>query len=331
MSQYKGDTRILLIQTAFIGDAILATALLESIANAYQTKVDILVRKGNGIFFENNPNVGQLLIWDKKGSSGKYKSLLKLIKTVKGNRYHTIINLQRFAATGLLTALSGAKQKVGFTQNPLSAFYTHKIKHRIAENFHEVDRNFELLSLINKEAKNLAPKLYIDQNTSNSIQQYQSDKYICIFPGSVWFTKRLGTDKWVELINQIPENIKVFFLGAPDDNSLAQEIMEQVQHKNCQNLCGQLNLLQSAALGKDALINYCNDSAPVHFLSAVNARVETFFLSTSPIFGFYPISEQAKVRQATNLNCKPCGMVGKKECPEGHFRCNLEVDTKLNL
>ena len=86
MSQYKGDTRILLIQTAFIGDAILATALLESIANAYNTKVDILVRKGNGIFFENNPNVGQLLIWDKKGSLGKYKSLFKLIKTVKQNQ-----------------------------------------------------------------------------------------------------------------------------------------------------------------------------------------------------------------------------------------------------
>ena len=44
--------KILVIQTAFIGDAILATGLLEKLHESYpQAQIDYLVRKGNEPLF----------------------------------------------------------------------------------------------------------------------------------------------------------------------------------------------------------------------------------------------------------------------------------------
>lgn len=57
----------LVIQTAFIGDVVLATSLLESLHNQYPNDIiDVLVRKGNEGLLEHHPFVRKVLIWDKK-------------------------------------------------------------------------------------------------------------------------------------------------------------------------------------------------------------------------------------------------------------------------
>lgn len=321
--------KALIIQTAFIGDAILSTALLPSLTDLGYS-CDVLVRKGNGVFFDGHPLVNKLLIWEKDDFKTKYKSLFSLKKQIKKNKYTLVINLQRYAATGYLTAFSGAKYRLGFSNNPFSAMFSHKTPHSVKENYHETKRNVDLLKLAHPEAKLHKPILHLSENELASVAQYKSKPYICIYPGSVWFTKRLSVDKWKSLISKIPLGIPVYFMGAPNEKELCNTIMDadNAMHKN---LCGELSIMQSAALGKDALMNYCNDSSPVHFLSAVNAKISAFFLSTSSIFGFYPISDVSYIQEVKNLDCKPCGMVGKKECPLGHFKCNEQLipETKL--
>ncbi|MFX8393269.1 hypothetical protein ABTL67_19395, partial [Acinetobacter baumannii] len=90
---------ILIIQTAFIGDAVLATGLSEKLHAFFpNAQIDFLVRKGNESLFSNHPFLHKVLIWNKKQS--KYKNLLQLLIQIRSNKYDTIINVQRFAATG---------------------------------------------------------------------------------------------------------------------------------------------------------------------------------------------------------------------------------------
>jgi heptosyltransferase-2 len=123
--------RILIIQTAFIGDVVLATGILEKL-HAYfpDAKIDFMVRKGNEGLLKDHPFLNELLIWDKK--EGKMKNLFKLLKYIRSNQYDKVINIQRFAATGILTAFSGAKEKIGYDKNPLSTFFTVKVPHIIS-------------------------------------------------------------------------------------------------------------------------------------------------------------------------------------------------------
>ena len=117
--------KILLIQTAFIGDVVLATALVEKIhASVPAVKIDFLVRKGNESLLKNNPHINEVLIWDKKNN--KTKNLFGLIRQIRKNRYDKVINIQRYFSTGLLTAFSGAKETIGFDKNPLSFLFRKK-------------------------------------------------------------------------------------------------------------------------------------------------------------------------------------------------------------
>jgi heptosyltransferase-2 len=92
------------------------------------------------------------------------------------------------------------------------------------------------------------------------------------------------------------------------------------------NLCGQLSFLESAALMKEAVMSYVNDSAPMHFASAVNAAVTAVYCSTLPSFGFGPLSDTSRIVEIDyNLYCRPCGLHGRKQCPEGHFKCAYDI------
>ncbi|MFN8357842.1 MAG: glycosyltransferase family 9 protein [Spirosomataceae bacterium] len=319
--------KILLVQTAFIGDVILATALVEKLRFHYPTaQLDFLLRKGNESLFQNNPQVNKVLIWDKKK---KYRSLWQLIGAVRQQQYDAVICLQRFGSMGLLTALSGARVRVGFDKNPFSWFFTNPIKHQQV-GLHEVERNTQLVSWFTDEVV-FKPKLYPPVIPAKlTIQK----PYLCLAPTSVWFTKQFHESKWIELIQALSAQYHLYLLGAPTDWEACERIRQAVPEKATQveNVAGKLTLLESAALMQQAVLNFVNDSAPMHLASAVNAPTCAIFCSTVPEFGFGPLADFAKIVQVEEpLSCRPCGLHGKKACPEGHFRCSQDIQVQSLL
>ncbi len=321
--------KLLVIQTAFTGDVVLATAVLEKLHHQYPAaQIDFLLRKGNEGLLQQHPFITNLLVWDKKNN--KNKNLLKIASQVRKEHYTHIINLHRFATSGFITFLSGAKYKAGFDKNPFSFCYTKKVAHIISEPYsenpiHEVQRNQLLIADITDSDAAL-PVLYPSAADYDTIKQYQSAPYICIAPSSVWFTKQFPVEKWTALINSLPGEYHIYLLGAPADNVLAESIAYTVTHPHIQSLCGKLSFLQSAALMQGAEMNYANDSAPLHFASAMNAPVTAVFCSTVPAFGFGPLRNNGKVVEIKDrLYCRPCGLHGHKTCPEGHFKCAKEI------
>ena len=313
--------KILVIQTAFIGDAILATALLESIhASCPDSAIDVLVRKGNESLFEQHPFLHDVLIWNKK--EAKYKGLLSLLSTIRSTKYDVVINLQRFGATGFLTAFSGGGITVGYDKNPFSFLFTKKVPHELDNGLHEVDRNNSLVSWFASTLKR-QPKLYPSMEQYKRVEAYTHKPFICIAPNSVWFTKQYLEQKWIAFLNQVPLDYTVYLLGAPSDAISCDRIKSQVASSvQVEILAGKLSFLESAALMEKAAMNYVNDSAPMHIASSMNAPVAAIFCSTVPSFGFGPLSDQSfNIETTAKLRCRPCGLHGYKACPEGHFKC----------
>ena len=321
--------KFLVIQTAFIGDAVLATGILEKLHKQYpNATIDFLVRKGNENLFIDHPFLNTVLVWDKQNS--KYKNLLKLIFQIRKCRYDVVINVQRFAATGLLTVLSNAKLTIGYNKNPFSFLYNVKISHQVnleSTPLHEIERNQLLIESI---APGLAekPKLYPSKTDEEFITNFSKNTYITIAPASVWFTKQFPAQQWLKLIKAIPQHITIYLLGGKTDYELCNSLVVCSKVNNIENLSGKLNFLQSAALMKYAKMNYVNDSAPMHFASAVNAPICAVYCSTIPAFGFGPLSDNSCIVEVEErLNCRPCGLHGKSDCPEGHFNCANEIKT----
>ena len=319
--------KFLIIQTAFIGDVVLATGIIEKL-HAYfpEAEIDFLVRKGNEGLLQNHPYLREVLVWDKK--ENKLKNLRKLLGIIRRRRYDKVINIQRFAATGILTAFSGAKEKIGFDKNPLSGLFTTKVKHVISSSQqpkHEIERNNELIAHFT-DAVVFKPRLHPSADDFAIADQYKQHPYICVSPSSVWFTKQYPAAKWIGFIQQVPQQYAIYLLGAPSDSDLCNAIIAACSGKTIVNLCGKLSFLQSVALMKDAAMNYVNDSAPMHFASSVNAPVTAVYCSTLPSFGFGPVSDKSFIVETTeSLDCRPCGLHGRKTCPLGHFKCAYTI------
>ena len=315
--------KFLVIQTAFLGDVILATAVLEKLHACFpHSEIDILVRKGNESIFNGHPFLHEVLVWNKKEE--KLKNLWNTIRQVRRNKYKYVINLHRFSSSGLIAGSSSAPFISGFHNNPFSVLYTHKFRHEIGNGVHETSRNQQLVSFLTDDIP-ARPRVYPSADDIKTALAGKSSPYVCMAPGSVWFTKRLPTSKWVELIQSIKH--PVYLIGAPDERQLAEDIRSQIPGDRVVNCCGKLSLLQTAALLQLAAMNYVNDSAPLHLCSATNAPVTAFFCSTLPEFGFGPLSDGAVVIQThEKLACRPCGIHGKNACPEGNFKCATTIE-----
>jgi heptosyltransferase-2 len=339
--------QFLVIQTAFLGDAVLVTSILEKLHAHYpDAAIDLVVRKGNDGLFTGHPFIRRLFVWDKR--SAKNKALFTLIGDLRRYEYDHVINCQRFFSTGLMTVLARGKEKVGYDKNPLSVLFTRTVKHVIGDPStplrlrsgqalrvtpHEVDRLNALIEHLT-DAKRPLPRLYptaedrAKVGTLLTAHLKGTASYVCIAPASVWFTKQWPEHKWIELVKALPREQQIFIIGAPGDTALAQRII--AASGRGVDLSKDLRLLESAALMEGAAMNYVNDSAPLHIASAMEAPVTAIFCSTVPAFGFGPLRANGRVvEMAEKLDCRPCGLHGHKACPKGHFRCAEGITVRI--
>lgn len=310
---------------------ILATPVVEKLHRDFpRAAIDFLLKKGNESLFTGHPFLHEVLTWNK--NEGRYRDYLRLFRLVRKRKYDLVVNLQRFASTGVLTALSGAKTTIGFDKNPFSFLFSKKIIHMIRTgDCHETRRNLSLIEGITGPGS--APvKLYPRKVDVAKVSSFKTGSYLCIAPASLWFTKQYPAEKWVEFIRETSPDLKIFLLGSPADHALCEDILARSDHHNGINLAGKLSFLETAALMKDALMNYVNDSAPMHLASAIDAPVTAVFCSTVPAYGFGPLSQNSAVVETTEtLSCRPCGLHGLKSCPRGHFKCAYTITTQQLL
>lgn len=343
---------ILIIQTAFLGDAILATSLVGQVAAAYPGHpIYVLTRRGHESLFEFHPQVKKVLVWDKRGGFlKKYLAWWRVWRTLCAlGSFEVIFNLQRFFSMGLLSVLTPAKLRVGFSQNPLSFAYSARKRFEIqTTNWdgslkHEVQRNYELLQLVQprlpyKVALDLRPQVFWNPETERSLE-IPPASYVALAPASVWETKQWPEEMWIKLLEQLaihPDYLGTHFylLGGPGDVSKCERIqgaLSQQVKDRVKIVAGKWSLLESFIFLKSAKILIANDSAPIHMASAVNTPTWAIFCSTLPQFGFYPLADFSQVREVLNLPCRPCGIHGKKACPLGHFKCALDINVESFL
>jgi heptosyltransferase-2 len=322
-------SKVLIIQTAFLGDAVLITSLLEKIrVESPSSTIHLLVRKGLEGIFKAYPHdhLGQVWTYDK---SNKLKSWWTLRNELTKEKFDQVFVAQRFFGMGLLSISISAKKVVGFDKNPLSMFFDEKVTHEFGHGKHETERNTQLL------ASWLGPQVHKPFLNASYLNKFPVDlhpqKYVSISPGSVWETKRFPVHKWIEFIRLLPLDQEIVLMGSASEKHLSDEIENALEGsgRHIHNDCGRFNLQEAIAVYQQSLMSFVNDSGPLHICSALNTPTVAIFCSTIPAFGFGPLAERHKIIQVKEkLACRPCGDHGKKSCPEVHFNCANSIDVQ---
>ncbi|MBN2413304.1 lipopolysaccharide heptosyltransferase II [candidate division KSB1 bacterium] len=318
--------KILIIQTAFIGDVILTTPLLKGVKNAYKkTQIHIIVIPATKNLLGKNPFVDKIIVYDKRKDDKGLKGFIRLVRQLKKEKYDIVLSPHRSMRSALIALLTGAKKRIGFNTSAGSFLYTDKIHY--IQTIHEIDRNLSLVEALETTISDRQPKVFVDHQDIESVKQLlatekidTNNPLIAVAPGSVWFTKKWPDEYFKELVKKLAgEGYTVFLIGGDADEPDCRHIV-QAANGSVYNLAGKLTLRESAALLKKCKVLVSNDSGALHLAVAAGTHVIAIFGPTVPAFGFYPYGENHTIIEQT-LDCRPCGIHGGPKCPIGTHEC----------
>lgn len=319
----------LVIQTSFLGDVILTTPLIAELAR--RGAVDVLVTPQGATVLANNPNIRNVIRYDKRGTYGSALGLWSTIREIRTRRpYDEAYLAQGSFRSGLLAMMTGAKERIGFASSTGRVLYTKQLPYRPER--HHAER---LWSLSMTECadpptrEQIRPRLYPSDEERRTIdvllrQNGDTDTpFVALAPGSAWGTKRWPY--YVGLARKLGDDFRIVVIGSKSDDAIAAQIVDALPRGCVLNAAGTLSLLASAELIGRAQAIVTNDSAPQHLASAMGTPTLTIFGPTVPEFGFGPLAERHAVAGHDGLSCRPCDRHGPERCPLGHWRCMREL------
>lgn len=328
--------KIVVVQTAFIGDAVLTLPMLEVLAiNNPDAIIDVVTIPNAAEIFQASPFVNEVIVYDKRNTHKGFKALLSFARMLGNKGYSYIVAPHRSLRTSLLVLFSGIKESVGFSNSSFPIVYKHLVDYQYE--LPEASRNISLVSTSNSEKYlSYLPKLQFSDaakmNVDSLISSIAKDKKIvAIAPGSVWETKRYPVKHFIGITRAlINKNYLILLIGSDSEYKLSEEIMSSVD-ENCKNISGKYSLVETIYLLTKCNLLITNDSAPTHFGMAADIPVLTIYCSTVPDFGFAPYNSISGTISFNQLLCKPCGIHGYESCPLSHFDCGQKLMPELVL
>ena len=322
--------RILIIHTAFIGDIVLSTPLVKKLKEVYPwSDITYVTTPAGASILRNNPNISEIIEYDKRGKHKGLKGIYQLGKRLKYENLNLVITPHRYLRSSVLSWLTGSPVRKGYKNAAASFLYTEKIPYDKKK--HEVEK---LLSFVSgKENKRYEIELYPNEQDVKKInemlKEYEGKKLILLAPGSKWFTKKWPLEYFNEIIGQLKnrEDIITGIIGGADE--LALNI---VTGGNVVDFRGKTSLLELAELIKRSELVVTNDSSPIHIASAwKDVEILAIFGPTVKELGFFPWSKNSVIFETEGLPCRPCSLHGGDKCPQKHFKCMLDIKPEIVL
>jgi len=319
----------LVIQTSFLGDVILTTPLIAELAR--RGPVDVLATPVGATALANNPDIRTIIRYDKRSTYGSALGLWQTIKEIRSRRpYGEAYLAQGSFRSGLLSMLTGAKERVGFASSTGRVLYTRQVPYRPER--HHAERLWSLAFTDCSDPPTrdqVRPRLYPsdeDRATVDALLRRSGandEPIIALATGSAWGTKRWPY--YVDLARRLADDFRIAVIGSKEDLPMAMQITDALPAGCVVDGAGTLSLLASAELIGRAQAIVTNDSAPQHLASAMGTPTLAIFGPTVPEFGFGPLAERKVVAGHTSLSCRPCDRHGPQRCPLGHWRCMREL------
>jgi heptosyltransferase-2 len=317
----------LVVQTSFIGDMVLTTPLIATLAA--RGPVDVVGIPSSIPLLANNPHVRRAIAYDKRGAHRGPRGLAAVAWELRmAGPYDAAYLAQGSVRSAILARLAANTEVVGFTTSAGRLLYSRRVPYR--DDVHHAERLWRLhagAEAPSPGVEALRPRLYPGSEEQTRVAALLAnaragDKpLLAIAPGSNWGTKRWPY--YADLAARVAARARIAVIGGAAEAPAAAAVLERAP--DAIDATARLPLLASAELIGRSVALVCNDSAPLHFASAMNTPTLAIFGPTVPAFGFGPLSERRATAGHHALPCRPCDRHGPRTCPLGHWRCMREL------
>lgn len=316
--------RVVIVQSGFLGDAVLASGMLRSLrSSASRADVGLVVRAEFADLFHGHPALARVHRFDKRRKGGT----AELIEELRGIGYDMALVPHRSFRSAFVLWKAGIPRRVGFRQSDAPWLLTNRVEYDIS--MHETARNAALLlgAGINTAGQESRGWLIPDAGAAARMRERLGDvPVIVIAPGSVWPTKRWTVQGYADLVRELEKRgYRPVLVGSSGERQLCETIAVHAALKHEYILCGELSLRELLALMSISRRVITNDSAPLHLAESVGTPVTAIFGPTVPEFGFGPCGDGSSVLETSGLQCRPCTIHGGIRCPIGTHACMTAI------
>lgn len=340
----RQPSRILLIQTAKIGDFLCSTSLIAALRRQYpEAYLAVLVSPLTAPLATNVPGVDEVLPLPANQIKG-FKGRWQLYRQLRRSNFDTSICISPNQSFLLLTFLAGITRRAtllpnysGASYRRAAVFQTHCETHQAGRML--VESGMALLQQLGVNgtlpAKTINPAPGAEARIQPLLPNPKQGDWIGIGVSSGNKMKELGKEKLQQLCEGLlaRPNICLFLLGGPSDQTLADQLQQALPttlNNRVYNICGKVALPDLAAL-MDVLDAYLGvDSGLSYLADARNIPVLNIMGPANPE-DQRPTGLHALI-WSTELSCAPCSHAFKAPytCATGGRECVQQLPlTKL--
>lgn len=325
--------RILVIQTAFLGDLVLTTPLLRELSRANPgARISLLTTPLGRQVFSDLPFVYELLIHSKRDGFSSWLALRRVARSLRKRSFDTAIAAHRSHRSALLLRLTGAPRRIGFAAAAGRWAYTERVPWE--SDRHAVLRYLRLGVPVGGriDGADARPEVRFRRDHRRRVDLELGElgvaedrALLALAPGSIWPTKRWTPEGFAAVAAAAGERgLHPVIVGSASERGLARAVADRCPGPVA-SLAGRTGIKELAALLARARLLVANDCGTGHVASAVGTPVVSIFVPTVPGLGYTPMGAANRVVEHGALSCRPCDRHGPMACPLGHFRCMREI------
>ncbi|MBI3558567.1 MAG: glycosyltransferase family 9 protein [Deltaproteobacteria bacterium] len=333
--------KILVIQTAFIGDVVLTTPFLAAVRERWPlAEINVVATPQGCEILAGLPGL-RCHALDKR-RTGTIRGFKRILASLgRTTEFDIVFSVHRSLRSLALGKKVRAKRRVAFRSFWSKFFRYETVPYpSYSENTHYVDKPMRLLKAEGEKTGTPRPQLVCSESEIESAQQMlkklQTERgYIVLSPFSVWGTKMWFADRFAQLGVEVARRYSLPVVivgggGGAAEAAIGRTIASRISSGSAKaiTLVGQTNLGELKALIRGAKLLVANDSAPVHIAASFNIPTVAIFGPTARKWGFFPLSDESMVVERTDVSCRPCHLHGPEKCPKGHFRCMNDIQVE---
>ena len=310
--------KILVIRFSSIGDIVLTSPVIRCLKQQIpDIELHVLTKNSYQSILSVNSYVNKVFCLK--------DSLKDLLPELKAENYDFIVDLHKnFRSFRVRFALR--KPSASFPKLDFQKFLYTKLKIGKLPDIHIVDRYFKAVDKLG--VKNDGQGLDFFFKESDAVLPMDlPEKFAAVVIGGQHSTKILPAEKVIEVCRAL--EIPVVLVGGKEDAERGELICKALGN-NVINMCGKLNVGQSAMVLKRSEVVLANDTGMMHIAAALRKPIVSVWGNTVPEFGMYPYMptcpQRSCIVENKTLKCRPCDKLGFKQCPKDHFACMNTLD-----
>lgn len=289
-----GEPRILIVRLGAIGDVVRVLPALHTLREVYpDARIDWAVEDKAADIITGHPGLDEALVFERSGHAGNpLKAFLSFGKRVRRNRYDVVLDFHGILKSGVLSAFSGARQRLGFARprgRELSSLFANRRVVLPGPNLNRVEENFLLCEAFGCGRRNVEAFIYLPDGVHDEVAEFWDATFdggkivVALHVPMERSEKQWPAAHFAELADLLSGDgrFEVLLTWGPGQFDAVQEVIELVR-RTAVIAPEAPSLKHYAALIQRANLYFGGDTGPMHIAWAMDTPVVAVFGGTDP-------------------------------------------------